>query len=171
MIDPATGWFNIFEIPIIDLEELALGNYEYIDKLSARVSQSFNNTWLCRCTRPRKVVFGNVSEFKRYFTPLLKDFDIKPVLTSVGKPHDNAQLEWVHQVIIKMLFTKDLDKKVFEYIDPWCKTIASIAWVIIASYNGNTRPRCLWQVYIISPRVSCWLASYNCCKAAPSRHW
>ena len=32
MIDPATGWFKIFEIPAFDLEEVTLGNDEYIDK-------------------------------------------------------------------------------------------------------------------------------------------
>ena len=52
MIYPATRWFDIFEIPMFDLEEVAIGNDEYIDKLSARVSQLFNNTWLCRYPRP-----------------------------------------------------------------------------------------------------------------------
>ena len=32
MIDPATGWFEIFEIPTFDLDELTAGNDEYIDK-------------------------------------------------------------------------------------------------------------------------------------------
>ena len=32
MIDPSTGWVEIVEIPTFDLEEVTLGNYEYIDK-------------------------------------------------------------------------------------------------------------------------------------------
>ena len=64
MIDPATSWSKIAEIPTFDLEEVVLDNDEYIYKLSARVSKLFNNTWLCRYPRPRKVVFGNGSEFK-----------------------------------------------------------------------------------------------------------
>ena len=36
-----------------------------------------------------------------------------------------------------MLVTEDLDKKVFDYIDPWGETLASIAWVIIA-YDRHT---------------------------------
>ena len=43
-IDPATGWFEIIEVPTFYLDELMVGNYEYIDKSSARVNQSFNNT-------------------------------------------------------------------------------------------------------------------------------
>ena len=47
-IDLATGWFEIAEIPMFDLEEVTIGNDEYIDKSSARVSQFFNNTCLSR---------------------------------------------------------------------------------------------------------------------------
>ena len=48
MIDPATGWFDIVEIPSFDLDEVTAGNDECINKSSVRVSQLFNNTWLCR---------------------------------------------------------------------------------------------------------------------------
>ena len=48
MIDLATGWFNIFEIPTFDLNDIALDNDEYIYKRSTRVSQIFNKPWICR---------------------------------------------------------------------------------------------------------------------------
>ena len=66
---------------------------------------------------------------------MLKYFDIKPVLSLVKKPQANAPVERVHQVIVNMIVTKDLDNKVFDYIDPWGETIASIAWLMRASYN------------------------------------
>ena len=34
-----------------------------------------------------------------------------------------------------MLVIKDLDNKVFDYIDPWGENLASIAWSIRASYH------------------------------------
>ena len=68
---------------------------------------------------------------------MLKYFDIKPVLTSVKNHQANSPMERVHQVIINMLVTKDLDNKVFDYIYLWGKTIASIAWAIRASYHHN----------------------------------
>ena len=46
MIDLATGWFKIIEIPTFKLDEVTASNDEYIDKSSARVSRLFNNTWL-----------------------------------------------------------------------------------------------------------------------------
>ena len=67
------------------------------------------NTLLRRYLCTRQVLFNNRSELKRYFTPLIKDFDIKPVLTSVKKTQANALVERLHQVILNMLITKDLD--------------------------------------------------------------
>ena len=64
MIDPAMGWFEIFEVPLYDLHELMGFNDEYIDHSSARVSQIFNNKFLSRYLCPRKVVFDNGYEFK-----------------------------------------------------------------------------------------------------------
>ena len=94
----------------------------------------FNNTWLCRYLHLRKVVFDHGSEFKRDFTPLLKDFDIKPVLTTIKNSQANYPVEQVNQLIMSMLVTKDLDNKVFDHIYPWSETLASIAWAIRASY-------------------------------------
>ena len=58
---------------------------------------------------PHKVVFDNGSEFKLYFTPLLKYFNIKPVLTTIKKLQANAPVERVYQLTLNMLVTKDLD--------------------------------------------------------------
>ena len=56
------------------------------------------------------MLFDNESEFKRDFTPLLNYFDIKPILTTVKNPQANAPVDQVHQLILNMLVTKDLDK-------------------------------------------------------------
>ena len=72
--------------PYYDLDQIKVQNQEYIDKTSARISQLFNNMWLSRYPRPKQVVFDDGSEFKRDFILLLKDFDIKPVLTSIKNP-------------------------------------------------------------------------------------
>ena len=64
MIDPATGCFEIFEIPTFDLNEAMAGNDEYIDKSSDRFSHMFNNTWICRHQGPCKGVFDNGYNFK-----------------------------------------------------------------------------------------------------------
>ena len=80
------------------------------------VIQMFNNTWICRYPRPRKVVFDNGSKFKQDFNPFLKNFDIKPVLTYIKNTQANAPVERVHQVILNMVDTKDLYNKIFDLI-------------------------------------------------------
>ena len=91
-INPVTGWFEIVEVPPND-------------KLSARVSQLFNQTWLCRYPRPKRARFDNGSEFKRDFIPLLEDFAIKPKPTSIKNPQSNEIVERVHQVVGDILRT------------------------------------------------------------------
>ena len=101
-----------------NLYEVTASNDEYIDKSSARVIKVFNNARLCRYPHPRKVVFDDGSKFKGGFTPFLKDFDVKCVLTKVKKPQANALVERVYQVMLNMLVTKDLYNRVFDYIYP-----------------------------------------------------
>ena len=136
-IDPATGWFEIVQVPYYNIEDVKGGNVEYINKTSARISQLFNNTWLSRYPRPHRVIFDNGSEFKRDFIPLLKDFDVKPVCTTVKNPQANAPVERVHQVIHNMMITKDLSERVMDYIDPWGEILSSVAWAIRASYHST----------------------------------
>ena len=80
-------------------------------------------------------MFDNRYYFKRDFNPFLKEFDIKPVITSVNNPQYNTPVEWVHQVILNMLVTKDLDNKVFDHIYPWVENLSYIEWSIRASYH------------------------------------
>ena len=96
----------------------------------------FNKIWLCRYPRPCKFVFDNGYEFKQYFTPLLNNFNIKPVLMKVMNPQSHSLVEWLHQVILNMLVTKDLDNKVFDHIYLWGETLAYIAWAIRVFYHS-----------------------------------
>ena len=82
-IDPTTGWFKIVEVPWFDLNEAARVNSEYIYKLSSRLSQMSNQTFLCRYLCPKELFFDNGYKFKWYFTPVLKDFSITPMHTSI----------------------------------------------------------------------------------------
>ena len=92
---------------------------------------------MSRYPRPNKVVYDNGSEFKMNFIRLLKDFDIKPRPTTVENPQGNSPVERIHQVIHDMIKTKELDKLVFDYIDPWGEILSSVAWAIRASYHAT----------------------------------
>ena len=85
---------------------------------------------MSRYTWPSKLLFDNGSEFKMHFMRVLKEFDIKPRPTAVENPQDNSPVERTHQVINDMIKTKELDKLIFDCIDPWGKVLSSIAWAI-----------------------------------------
>ena len=111
-VDPATNWFEIAEIT---------------DKTSTRISQIFNNTWLSWYPRPRKVIFDNGNEFKKDFSPLLRDFSIKNSPTFIKNPQANSVLERVYQVLGNMLRKQNLQKYDFDDIDPWSELLYSVA--------------------------------------------
>ena len=94
-----------------------------------------NKTWLCRYPHPREVVCDNGSEFKRDFTPLLKEFTITLLCTSINNSQSNTTVERIHQFIYNKIVIKDIDRKVYDYINPWRETQASVLWEIRASYN------------------------------------
>ena len=48
MIDPATGWFEVAEIP---------------SKESITVAKQIDNNWFCCCPQPTKVIYDRGSEF------------------------------------------------------------------------------------------------------------
>ena len=139
MIDPVTGWFEIVEVPSFIIDDIKnKTTQEAIDKSSARISRLFDQTWLSRYPRPKKVIFDNGSEFKKDFVPLLKDWSIRPQCTTIKNPQSNSPIERIHQVLRHMLLTKNLKEKIFDYIDPFGSILASVAWAVRASYNSST---------------------------------
>jgi Integrase core domain. len=93
----------------------------------------FNQVWSSRYPRPNKVIFDNGSEFKKNFVPLLKDFSIKPPVTTIKNPQSNAVVEHIHQVIDSMIKIQQLEDQVLDYVDPFGELLASIAWAICSS--------------------------------------
>jgi len=49
----------------------------------------------------------------------------------------NAIVERVHQVLSNMFRTKDLSKRIFDYVNPWDEILSSVAWAIRASYHST----------------------------------
>ena len=46
MVDPATGWFEIVEVPYYNNEDIVNDKDISINKNSTRISQLFNQAWL-----------------------------------------------------------------------------------------------------------------------------
>ena len=75
----------------------------------------------------------------------------------IKKSQVNGMVEQAHQVIYKIIDTEDIDNKVFDYIDPWDETLASIAWVIRASYHSTimvTAGKAIFDIDMLSNLAS-----------------
>ena len=66
MIDPATGWFEMCELPTIQIQNKKLIKIKF-DKSSSTISRLINRNWLSRYPRLLRVVYDNGSEFKLQF--------------------------------------------------------------------------------------------------------
>ena len=105
MIDPASSWFEIVELPVTTDAVIPLDTkgqkgtkthyntkVSYFDKSSAMISNLVNKTWFSRYPRCQYIIYDNGSEFKLHFEALCDSFGIKRKPTSVKNPQANAIL-------------------------------------------------------------------------------
>ena len=81
----------------------------YFDKTSATVGRLVNKTWFSHYPLSQYIIYDNGSEFKLHFKTLCESYGLKHKPTSVKNPQGNAILEQVHQTIMAMLCTAELD--------------------------------------------------------------
>ena len=146
MIDAATGWFEIVELPVIEKPLNKKGKMECqetFDKTSARISRLVNKLWFCRYPRPVEVVYDDGSEFKLYFQHLLEEYGVEKKPTTVKNPQANGILERAHQTFGNMLRTSELDmadsvtpESVEEFLDNAAWAIRSTHHTVLQSSPG-----------------------------------
>ncbi|MCP4744856.1 MAG: transposase family protein, partial [Desulfobacteraceae bacterium] len=139
MIDPATGWFEMIELPLASVTYTKKDKEIteiIIDKSSAEVSRLFNKQWLSRYPRSKYVIFDNGSEFKLHFQDLCKSYGLEQKPTTVRNPQANAILERIHAVIGDMLRTSELDMAKTindEMVDNF---IVNAAWAVRSTHHS-----------------------------------
>ena len=138
MIDLATCWFEIIELPIASVTIECNGDVItkiVIDKSSAQISKLFNKQWLCCYPFPSEITYDNRSEFKLYCRELCDSYSIKRKPTTVKNPRANAVLERVHGVFGNMMQTAGLDMSETvndEMVDSF---IDAAAWAICSTHH------------------------------------
>ena len=138
MIDPATGWFEIVELPNTEVQYVRKGEEVVeviIDKSSACISRLFNKTWLSRYPKARSIIYDNGSEFKLYFEQLCDSYSLKRKPTTVKNPQANAILERMHAVLTNMLRTSQIDMQETVSPDIIDDAITNVGWAIRSTYH------------------------------------
>jgi transposase InsO family protein len=126
MIDPATGWFEVAEIP---------------NRESITVAEQVDKYWFCRYPRPTKVIYDRGSEFiGPSFQELIKDvYQLKAKPTTVKNPQANSVLERIHQVLANMLRTFELEERDINEEDPWTGILNAVGWAVRSTYHTTLR--------------------------------
>eukprot|EP00804_Cyclotella_cryptica_P007855 CCRYP_001438-RA/>CCRYP_001438-RA protein AED:0.10 eAED:0.10 QI:2589/-1/1/1/-1/1/1/166/750 len=150
MIDPATRWFEIVELPVSQLQELDISTgtkgqrskdthvqtkQPYFDKTSATVGNTINRTWFSRYPRSQYIIYDNGSKFKLHFETLYDSYGLKRKPTSVRNPQANAILERVHQTIMVMLCTADLDMADTVSESDIADFLTNASWAVRSTYH------------------------------------
>jgi hypothetical protein len=150
MIDPATSWFKIVELPTVAQETTVppAGKGKkvtfpkntkvakpYFDKSSAQISNLVYKTWLSRYPRCQYIIYNNGSEFKLHFQSLCDTYGIKRKPTSVKNPQANALLEHIHGVLGNMLRTSELNMVELVKASDINVFLSDTAWAVCSTYH------------------------------------
>ena len=122
MIDPATSWFEMKQIP---------------NKEAITVASAVEQCWLSRYPWPKKITFDKGSEFMAEFAKMIvEEYGMKKKGITARNPQANAILERIHQVIGNMIKTfKIYDREDLEEKDPWSGILAAIMFGVRATYH------------------------------------
>jgi len=138
MIDPASSWFEIGELPtiyrLIAKKERTIEE-EIFDKSSDQIAQLVNKIWLCRYPCCCYLIYDNGSEFKLHFETLCDSYGIKRKPTRIKNPQANAICERVHQVLGMMMRTSEIDMT--NSVEPADidTFINNAAWALCSTYH------------------------------------
>ena len=139
MIDPATSWFEITELPNSDVTYVKNTGKEItkviIDKTSTCVARLFNKHWLSRYPRADSVIYDNGREFKLFFKQIVDTYSIKHKPTTVKNPQANSILERVHQVVLNMVRTANTDMQDTCEPEMLDEIITNVGWAIRSTHH------------------------------------
>jgi hypothetical protein len=111
MIDPATGWFEMREIP---------------NKDSNTIANIVEQAWLTRYPWPTQVVFDRGKEFMGEFAKMVQgDYGVTRKPTTTRNPQANSIIERIHQTIGNMIRTHQVGSADLDENDPWSGILAA----------------------------------------------
>jgi len=99
------------------------------------ISALVNKTWFSQYPCCQHVIYDNGSEFKLHFEALCDTYGIKHKPTSVKNPKAKAILDHVHQVIMGMLRTAEINMTDSVEANDIDTFLTNVAWVIRSSYH------------------------------------
>ena len=121
MIDPATGWFEMRELP---------------NKYAITVANIVEQAWLTRYPWPQVMTYDKGKEFMAEFAMMIKnDYGISKNGISVRNPQANAIIERIHQTIGNIIRTFEVHDAYLDEKHPWDGILAATMFATRATYH------------------------------------
>jgi len=125
MINPATGWFEMREIP---------------NKESITIANIVEQAWLTCYPWPTQVVFDRGKEFMGDFAKMVQsDYGVTKKPATTRNPQANSILERIHQTIGNMVRTHQVGSADVDENDPWSGILAAMMFAVRATYHTTTQ--------------------------------
>jgi hypothetical protein len=126
MIDPATGWFEMREIP---------------NKQADTIANIVEQAWFTRYPWPTQIIFDRGKEFMAEFAQMVQhDYGVKRKPITTRNPQANSIIERVHQTIGNIIRTFEMNKKTdIDEEDPWSGVLTATMFAIRATYHTTNQ--------------------------------
>jgi hypothetical protein len=100
MINPATSWFEIVELPTV-AQETTVPPPGKGKKVTSQISTLVYKTWYSRYPHFQYIIYNNGSKFKLHLQSLCNTYGIKRKLTCVKNPQAKCyRLVWAKKVLL-----------------------------------------------------------------------
>ena len=132
MIDPATGWFEMAQIP---------------NKTAAEIADTTKKNWFTRYPLSQRIVFDRVTEFMAEFAKMChNDYGLKRKPITTRNPQSNAIIKRIHQNIGNIICTFD----VFNIVnnDPCSGILAATMFAVRATYHTRLQVSLMQLVFV-----------------------
>jgi hypothetical protein len=147
IINPATSWFEIVELPTVRVTVPKGGkgkkatcldytkDASIFDRTSAQISNQVYKSWFSRYPCCRYMICDNGNQIKLNFRALCKTYGVKHKPTSIKNPQANAILEHIHTVFTSMLCTAELNMAKSVKASDIDIFLADAAWTVLSTHH------------------------------------
>ena len=133
MIDPATGWFEMCELP---------------DKNVITIANIMEQAWLTRYPWPTEITIDKGTEFMAEFAEMVEvDYGIKKQGAMVRNPQANAIIEHVHQTIGNIIWTFEVHQAELDEDNPFAGLLSAMMFAVHATYHTTLQATPLQLVF------------------------